>query len=128
LGAEKDVSSAKREVKQLKKVQKSKKNSTKVKAGLGLAASKSLDLVAQEDDLDGLRTMKDTSLKARRYGMFTFQAGKVAVKSGQTGVRFTKTKFSHGKERFQNFKKGKRFTRQKPLKPRRRYQTFLKHV
>ncbi|MFX3939497.1 M23 family metallopeptidase, partial [Streptococcus suis] len=128
LSAEKDVSSAKREVKQLKKVQKSKKNSTKVKVGLGLAASKSLDLVAQEDDLDGLRTMKDTSLKARRYGMFTFQAGKVAVKSGQTGVRFTKTKFSYGKERFQNFKKGKRFTRQKPLKPRRRYQTFLKHV
>ncbi|MHC3547818.1 phage tail tip lysozyme, partial [Streptococcus suis] len=45
-----------------------------------------------------------------------------------TGVRFTKTKFSHGKERFQNFKKGKGFTRQKPLKPRRRYQTFLKHA
>ncbi|MCK3972650.1 CHAP domain-containing protein, partial [Streptococcus suis] len=128
LSAEKDVSSAKREVKQLKKVQKSKKNSTKVKAGLGLAASESLDLIAQEDDLDGLRTMKDTSLKARRYGRFTYQAGKVAVKSGQTGVRFTKTKFSHGKERFQNFKKGKGFTRQKPLKPRRRYQTFLKHA
>lgn len=128
LSAEKDVSSAKREVKQLKKVQKTKKNSTKVKAGLGLAASESLDLIAQEDDLDGLRTMKDTSLKARRYGRFTFQAGKVAVKSGQTGVRFTKTKFSHGKEQFQNFKKGKRFTRQKPLKPRRRYQTFLKRV
>ncbi|EPT92755.1 phage tail tip lysozyme, partial [Streptococcus agalactiae] len=105
-----------------------KKNSTKVKAGLGLAASESLDLIAQEDDLDGLRTMKDTSLKARRYGRFTYQAGKVAVKSGQTGVRFTKTKFSHGKERFQNFKKGKGFTRQKPLKPRRRYQTFLNHV
>ncbi|HGI3017278.1 TPA: CHAP domain-containing protein, partial [Streptococcus agalactiae] len=126
LSAEKDVSSAKREVKQLKKVRKSKKSSTKVKAGLGLAASESLDLIAQEDDLDGLRTMKDTSLKARRYGRFTFQAGKLVVKSGQTGVRFTKTKFSHGKERFQNFKKGKGFTRQKPLKPRRRYQTFLK--
>ncbi|HEL2576934.1 TPA: CHAP domain-containing protein, partial [Streptococcus suis] len=128
LSAEKDVSSAKREVKQLKKVQKTKKNSTKVKAGLSLAASESLDLIAQEDDLDGLRTMKDTSLKARRYGRFTFQVGKVVVKSGQTGVRFTKTKFSHGKERFQNFKKGKGFTRQKPLKARRRYQTFLKHV
>ncbi|HFI2463888.1 TPA: CHAP domain-containing protein, partial [Streptococcus suis] len=128
LSAEKDVSSAKREVKQLKKVQKTKKNSTKVKVGLGLAASESLDLIAQEDDLDGLRTMKDTSLKGIRYGRFTFQAGKVAVKSGQTSVRFTKTKFSHGKERFQNFKKGKGFTRQKPLKPRRRYQTFLKHV
>ncbi|HEM5192997.1 TPA: CHAP domain-containing protein [Streptococcus suis] len=128
LSAEKDVSSAKREVKQLKKVQKTKKNSTKVKVGLGLAASESLDLVAQDDDLDGLRTMKDTSLKGIRYGRFTFQAGKVAVKSGQTSVRFTKTKFSHGKERFQNFKKGKGFTRQKPLKPRRRYQTFLKHV
>ncbi|MDG3227990.1 phage tail tip lysozyme, partial [Streptococcus suis] len=110
LSAEKDVSSAKREVKQLKKVQKTKKNSTKVKAGLGLAASESFDLVSQDDDLDGLRTMKDTSLKARRYGRFTFQAGKVAVKSGQTSVRFTKTKFSHGKERFQNFKKGKGFT------------------
>jgi hypothetical protein len=128
LSAEKDVSSAKREVKQLKKVQKTKKNSTKVKVGLGLAASESLDLVAQDDDLDGLRTLKDTSLKARRYGRFTYQAGKVVVKSGQTGVRFTKTKFSHGKERFQNFKKGKGFTRQKPLKPRRRYQTFLKHA
>lgn len=126
LSAEKDVSSAKREVKQLKKVQKTKKNSTKFKAGLGLAASESLDLIAQEDDLDGLRTLKDTSLKVRRYGRFTYQAGKVAVKSGQTGVRFTKTKFSHGKERFQNFKKGKGFTRQKPLKPQRRYQTFLK--
>ncbi|NQG12575.1 CHAP domain-containing protein, partial [Streptococcus suis] len=128
LSAEKDVSFAKREVKQLKKVQKTKKNSTKVKVGLGLVASESLDLVSQDDDLDGLRTLKDTSLKVRRYGMLTYQAGKVAVKSGQTGVRFTKTKFSHGKERYQNFKKGKGFTRQKPLKPRRRYQTFLKHV
>ncbi|HFU4084961.1 TPA: CHAP domain-containing protein, partial [Streptococcus suis] len=128
LSAEKEVSSAKREVKQLKKVQKSKKNSTKVKVGLGLAASESLDLVAQDDDLEGFRTLKDTSLKARRYDRFTYQAGKVAVKSGQTGVRITKTKISHGKERFQNFKKGKGFTRQKPLKSRRRYQTFLKHA
>ena len=128
LSAEKEVSSAKREVKQLKKAQKSKKNSTKVKAGLSLAASESLDLVAQDDDLDGLRTLKDTSLKARRYGRFTYQAGKVAVKSGQTGVRFTKTRVAHGKERFQNFKMGKGFIRQKPLKPRRRYQTFLKHA
>ncbi|HGI4660435.1 TPA: CHAP domain-containing protein, partial [Streptococcus agalactiae] len=128
LSAEKEVSSAKREVKQLKKVQKSKKNSTKFKVGLGLAASESLDLVAQDDDLDGLRTLKDTSLKARRYGRFTYQAGKVAVKSGQTGVSFTKTKVAHGKERFHNFKKGKGFTRQKPLKPQRRYQTFLKHA
>lgn len=120
--------SAKREVKQLKKVRKSKKNSTKVKGGLGLAISESLDLVAQDDDLDGLRTIKDTSLKARRYGRFTYQAGKVAVKSGQTSVRFTKTKVAHGKERFHNFKKGKGFTRQKPLKSRRRYQTFLKHA
>lgn len=126
LGAEKEVSSAKREVKQLKKVQKSKKISNKFTSGIGLAASESLDLVAQDDDLEGFRTLKDTSLKARRYGRFTYQAGKVAVKSGQTGVRFTKTKFSHGKERFQNFKKGKGFTRQKTLKPRRRYQTFLK--
>ncbi|HEM3718444.1 TPA: CHAP domain-containing protein, partial [Streptococcus suis] len=126
--AEKEVSSAKREVKQLKKVQKYKKNSTKFKAVLGLAASESLDLVAQDDDLDGLRTLKDTSLKARRYGRFTYQAGKVAVKSGQTGLRYTKTKVAHGKERFQNFKKGKGFTRQKPLKPQRRYQTFLKNA
>ena len=98
LSAEKEVSSAKREVKQLKKVQKSKKNSTKVKVGLGLAASESLDLVAQDDDLDGFRTLKDTSLKARRYGRFTYQAGKVMVQGGQTGVRFTKTKVAHGKE------------------------------
>ncbi|MGG6835156.1 UNVERIFIED_CONTAM: CHAP domain-containing protein, partial [Streptococcus canis] len=128
LSAEKEVISAKREVKQLKKVQKSKKSSTKVKAGLGFAASESLDLVAQDDDLDGFRTLKDTSLKARRYGRFTYQAGKVMVKGGQTGVRFTKTKVAHGKERFQNFKKGKGFTHQKPLKPQRRYQTFLKHA
>lgn len=128
LSAEKEVRSAKREVKQLKKIQKSKKNSIKVKVGLGLAASESLDLVAQDDDLDGFRTLKDTSLKARRYGRFTYQAGKVAVKSGQTGVHFTKTKVAHGKERFQNFKKGKGFIRQKPLKPQRRYQTFLKHA
>lgn len=115
LSAEKEVSSAKREVKQVKKVQKSKKRFTKVKAGLGLTASESLDMVAQDDDLDGLRTLKDTSLKARHYSRFTYQAGKVAVKGGQTGVRFTKTKVAHGKERFQNFKKGKGFTRQKPL-------------
>ncbi|VGQ40607.1 Tn5252 Orf28 [Streptococcus pyogenes] len=107
LSAEKEVSSAKCEVKQLKKVQKSKKNSTKVKVGLGLAASESLDLVAQDDDLDGFRTLKDTSLKARCYSRFTYQAGKVAVKGGQTGVRFTKTKVAYEKERFQNFKKGK---------------------
>lgn len=128
LSAEKEVSSAKHEVKQLKKVQKSKTNSTKVKVGLGLAASESLDLIAQDDDLDSFRTLKDTSLKARHYGRFTYQASKVGVKSGQTGVRFTKTKVAHGKERFQNFKKGKGFTRQKPLKSRRRYQTFLKHA
>lgn len=42
--------SAKHEFKQLKKVQKSKKNSIKAKGGLGLATSESLDLVAQDDD------------------------------------------------------------------------------
>ena len=67
-------------------------------------------------------------IKGRRYGRFTYQSGKLLVKSGQTGLRFTKTKAAQSKERYQNFKKGKRFTRQKPLKSRRRYQTFLKQA
>lgn len=91
-------------------------------------ASESLDVVAQDDDLDGLRTLKDTSLKGRRYARFTYQSGKVVVKGGQTGHRFVKNKIAHGKERYQNFKKGKGWKRQKPLKPRRRYQTFLKQA
>ena len=75
---------------------------------IGLAASESLDLVAQDDDLEGFRTLKDTSLKARRYGRFTYQAGKVAVKSGQTGVRFTKTKIFSWKGTIPELQKGKR--------------------
>ena len=67
-------------------------------------------------------------IKGRRYGRFTYQSGKLLVKSGQTGLRFTKTRVAHSRERYQNFKKGKGFTRQKPLKPRRRYQTFLKQA
>lgn len=128
LQAEKEVTSAKREVHQLKKAHKAKKTSTKVKRGLRFLASESLDVVAQDDDLDGLRTLKDTSLKGRRYARFTYQAGKVVVKGGQTGHRFAKNKIAHGKERYQNFKKGKGWKRQKPLKPRRRYQTFLKQA
>ena len=128
LQAEKEVTSAKREVHQLKKAHKAKKTSTKVKRGLRFLASESLDVVAQDDDLDGLRTLKDTSLKGRRYARFTYQAGKVVVKGGQTGHRFVKNKIAHGKERYQNFKKGKGWKRQKPLKPRRRYQTFLKQA
>ena len=128
LQAEKEVRSAKRDMKQLKRAYQAKKPSTKVKRGLRYVASESLDLVAQDDDLEGIRTVKDLSIKSRRYGRFTYQSGKLLVNSGQTGVRFTKAKISHGKERYQNFKKGKGFTRQKPLKPRRRYHTFIKRA
>ncbi|CGE86725.1 CHAP domain containing protein [Streptococcus pneumoniae] len=128
LQAEKKVNSAKRDVKQLKRAHKAKKVSTKVKRGLRYVASDSLDLVAQDDDLEGIRTVKDMSIKGRRYGRFIYQSGKLLVTSGQTGMRFTKTKIAHGKERYQNFKKGKGFTRQKPLKHKRRYHTFLKQA
>lgn len=128
LQAEKKVNSAKRDVKQLKRAHKAKKASTKVKRGLRYVASDSLDLVAQDDDLEGIRTIKDMSIKGRRYGRFIYQSGKLLVTSGQTGMRFTKTKIAHGKERYQNFKKGKGFTRQKPLKHKRRYHTFLKQA
>lgn len=128
LQAEKKVNSAKRDVKQLKRAHKAKKASTKFKRGLRYVASDSLDLVAQDDDLEGIRTVKDMSIKGRRYGRFTYQSGKLLVTSGQTGMRFTKTKIAHGKERYQNFKKGKGFTRQKPLKHKRRYHTFLKQA
>lgn len=128
LQAEKKVNSAKRDVKQLKRAYKAKKASTKFKRGLRYVASDSLDLVAQDDDLEGIRTVKDMSIKGRRYGRFTYQSGKLLVTSGQTGMRFTKTKIAHGKERYQNFKKGKGFTRQKPLKHKRRYHTFLKQA
>lgn len=128
LQAEKKVNSAKRDVKQLKRAHKAKKASTKVKRGLRYVASESIDLVAQDDDLEGIRTVKDMSIKGRRYGRFIYQSGKLLVTSGQTGMRFTKTKIAHGKERYQNFKKGKGFTRQKPLKHKRRYHTFLKQA
>ncbi|COS16800.1 phage tail tip lysozyme [Streptococcus pneumoniae] len=128
LQAEKKVNSAKRDVKQLKRAHKAKKASTKVKRGLRYVASDSLDLVAQDDDLEGIRTVKHMSIKGRRYGRFIYQSGKLLVTSGQTGMRFTKTKIAHGKERYQNFKKGKGFTRQKPLKHKRRYHTFLKQA
>lgn len=128
LQAEKKVNSAKRDVKQLKRAHKAKKASTKFKRGLRYVASDSLDLVAQDDDLEGIRTVKDMSIKGRRYGRFIYQSGKLLVTSGQTGMRFTKTKIAHGKERYQNFKKGKGFTRQKPLKHKRRYHTFLKQA
>ncbi|CIX68484.1 phage tail tip lysozyme [Streptococcus pneumoniae] len=128
LQAEKKVNSAKCDVKQLKRAHKAKKASTKVKRGLRYVASDSLDLVAQDDDLEGIRTVKDMSIKGRRYGRFIYQSGKLLVTSGQTGMRFTKTKIAHGKERYQNFKKGKGFTRQKHLKHKRRYHTFLKQA
>lgn len=128
LQAEKKVNSVKRDVKQLKRAHKAKKASTKFKRGLRYVASDSLDLVAQDDDLEGIRTVKDMSIKGRRYGRFIYQSGKLLVTSGQTGMRFTKTKIAHGKERYQNFKKGKGFTRQKPLKHKRRYHTFLKQA
>lgn len=128
LQAEKKVNSAKRDVKQLKRAHKAKKASTKFKRGLRYVASDSLDLVAQDDYLEGIRTVKDMSIKGRRYGRFIYQSGKLLVTSGQTGMRFTKTKIAHGKERYQNFKKGKGFTRQKPLKHKRRYHTFLKQA
>ena len=128
LQAEKEVKSAKRDVKQLKKAHQFKNPSTKVKRRLRYVASESLDVVAQDDDLEGIRTLKESVIKGRRYGRFTYQSGKLLVKSGQIGLRFTKTKVAHSRERYQNFKKGKGVTRQKPLKPRRRYQTFLKQA
>ncbi|HEM4070630.1 TPA: CHAP domain-containing protein [Streptococcus suis] len=128
LQAEKEKDFARREVKQLKRVHKEKQVSTKVKRGLRLAVLEAVDVVAQEDDLDGLRSLKDTSLKARRYGRFAYQSGKVLVKGGQASLRFTKKKVANSQERYQNFKKGRGWTRNKPLQPRRRYQTFLKEA
>lgn len=128
LQAEKEVKSAKRDVIQLKKAHQFKNPLIKVKRGLRYVASDSLDVVAQDDDLEGIRTLKESVIKGRGYGRFTYQSGKLLVKSGQTGLRFTKTKVTHSRERYQNFKKGIGFTRQNPLKPRRRYHTFLKQA
>lgn len=128
LQAEKEVKSAKRDVIQLKKAHQFKNPLIKVKRGLRYVASDSLDVVAQDDDLEGIRTLKESVIKGRGYGRFTYQSGKLLVKSGQTGLRFTKTKVTHSRERYQNFKKGKGFTRQNPLKPKRRYHTFLKQA
>ena len=66
------MKSAKRDVKQLKKAHQFKTPSTKVKRGLRYVASESLDLVAQDDDLEGIRTLKESVIKGRRYGRFTY--------------------------------------------------------
>src|SRR5699024_5975901 len=82
LQSEKEVKSAKRDVKQLKKAHQFKKPPTKVKRGLRYVASESLDVVAQDDDLEGIRTLKESVIKGRRYGRFNYQSGKLLVKSG----------------------------------------------
>ena len=66
LQAEKEVRSAKRDVKQLKRAYQAKKPSTKVKRGLRYVASESLDLVVQDDDLEGIRTVKDKKQTLRK--------------------------------------------------------------
>ncbi|MCW0986953.1 phage tail tip lysozyme [Streptococcus anginosus] len=124
--AEKELSAAKREMKQLKRAYKGKKLTTKVKRGLVLTRSEALNLVQQDDDLEGLRTLRDTTHQSKRYARFTYQSGKAVVKGGTETTRFIKRKGSHLNEHYGNFKKGKGFIRQKPLKKRRRYQTFLK--
>lgn len=126
LQAEKEVKSSANEIKQLKTIYKHKTPIRKVKNGLNLITSEMVDIASQDDDLEGVRTVRDTTLKSKRYARFTYDAGKAIVKSGKTGGHITKRKFSHVQERFRNFNNGKGWTRTKPLKPRRRYQTFMR--
>lgn len=128
LQAEKEVNSAKCEYKYLKQAHKQKKLSTKINRRFRFLASESLDLVSQDDDLEGIRTIQDTAQKGKRYARFTYQSAQAMIKGGQAGARFTRKKIAHGKERYLNFKKGNGWKRNKPTKPRRRYQTFLKQA
>ena len=105
--AEKELSAAKREMKQLKRAYKGKKLTTKVKRGLVLTRSEALNLVQQDDDLEGLRTLRDTTHQSKRYARFTYQSGKAVVKGGTETTRFIKRKGSHLNEHYGNFKKGK---------------------
>ncbi|MFX3941723.1 CHAP domain-containing protein, partial [Streptococcus suis] len=84
LQSDKEVKSEKRDVKQLKKAHQFKNPSTKVKRWLRYVASESLDVVAQVDDLEGIRNLKESVIKGIRYGRFTYKSGKHRVKTGQT--------------------------------------------
>ncbi|MFX3941716.1 CHAP domain-containing protein, partial [Streptococcus suis] len=68
LQADKEVKSAKRDVKQMKKAHQFKNPSTKVKRGLRYVASESLDVVAQFYDLEVIRTLKESVIKGRSNG------------------------------------------------------------
>lgn len=126
LQAEKEVRAARHDLKHVKQMHKHKKTSTKVKRGLSLLGSEALDVVSQDDDLEGARTLRETVIKSKRYARFTYQSAQVATKAGQSGFRWSKQRLAHTKERFRNVQQGKGWTRTTPLKPKRHYQTFLK--
>lgn len=126
LQAEKEIRVARQDLKQVKQVHKGNKTSTKVKRGLAKLGSEALDVVSQDDDLEGARTLQETVIKSKRYARFTYQSAKVVTKTGQRGYQLSKQGLAHIKERFSNVKQGKGWARSKPLKPKRRYQTFLK--
>ena len=128
LQADKELKSAKREVKALKQAHHAKRLKTKAKRLGQRLGAEAVDALAQDSDLEGLAEVKETVRKSQRYAKMTYQAGKGTVKAGQETVRFTSKRLSNTKERYRNLKHGRGWTLNKKATPKRRYQTFLRRL
>ncbi|MBM7642044.1 phage tail tip lysozyme [Streptococcus loxodontisalivarius] len=90
LQLEKELSHAKTNLKQSKRIYGSKRSTTQSKRFLRQASRDLVHLVSQDDDLDGLREIQDKVAASKRYSRFLYDAGRFSLKSGQASVRLGK--------------------------------------
>lgn len=107
--AKADYKSYKADLKKGKRTYHYKRPRTKAVMAGRILVREAVDLLAEDDDLSGIRDLQQVSKKTVDYSKFTYRGAKATVKTGVGTYRFGKNRVTNLRERTANFRAGRGF-------------------
>ena len=109
-----DYRSHKASLKKGKKAFHFKRSRTKVILASRFLAREAVDLLAENEDLSGIRDIQQVTRKTVNYSKFTYSGGKATAKATRGTYRFGKSRITNLRERTANFRSGRGFRLNNP--------------
>lgn len=107
--AKADFQASKTKLKQGKRSYHFKRPRTKVLLASRFVTREGADLLADNEDLSGIRDIQQATRKMVNYSKFTYRGAKGTVAATKGTIRFGQNRYSNLKERTANFKAGRGF-------------------
>ncbi len=127
--AKADYRSSKAKLKQGKRAFHYKRPRTKVLMTGRFLTREGADLLADNDDLSGIRDMQQVSRKTVNYSKFTYRGGKGTIAATKGTYRFGRNRLANLRERAANFKAGRGFKLNNPKRHlNQRFRQYIRNV